>query len=88
MLPKFDPTKIEITNPQFRIVCKTGIRGYNVYFPQRKFLGLFWIPIKTYDVTPKGLPVKVKSWEYMTQAEEAIQELKDRSKPKDKIYYL
>lgn len=48
MLPEVDRTKIEITNPQFRIVEKTdSYTGIKLFYPQRKFLGLFWIGMVT-----------------------------------------
>jgi len=84
MLPKVDRTKLEITNPQFRVIetydtyCKSFL-----YYPQRKWCGLFWIPIRA----SRGNYTFKYSWTF-NEAKETVERYKEPKKLINKIHYL
>lgn len=89
-LPKVDPTKIEITNPQFRIVEKTDPSdGIKLYYPQRKWFGFFWIGIKR-ATSIQVNPTHVYWCSSYAEALEVIYKIKHKKEMNHlrKVYYL
>lgn len=87
MLPKVDPTKIEITNPQFRVIEKTDPSdGNTIYIAQRKWAGLFWVRIPAIRTQRGNLYYDCTS---MDDAVQIIEKYKAcRVKTKYVIHYL